>query len=109
MPRKPDPKTLAAIATFTSGVMLGGSAFAMTALPQGYLLGASTAQASEKVTDAKDKTTPPPAAPAKQKAGQDDAGKKPATEAGRKDKQADAKKADHAEGKCGEGKCGGNM
>ncbi len=77
MPKPQKPVALAVCTALAGGVALAGSAFAMTPLAQGYLLGAQQAQTADKAADA--------AKDAEGSCG------------------ADMK---HAEGKCGEGMCG---
>ena len=110
------PLALALGATLIGGLSLSASAFAMSDLSQGYLLGAQQAPpAAEKAADAK------AADAAKHAEGSCGADKKKAGEgkcgegkcgADKKSKavktgEGEAKKA--GEGKCGEGKCGGSV
>ena len=88
------PVALALGAALVGGLTLSTSAFAMSDLAQGYLLGAQQAQTAEKAADAK-------ATDAKAAEGTCGADKKHAEGSCGADKD---KKA--AEGKCGEGKCG---
>ncbi|MGO1071535.1 HvfA family oxazolone/thioamide-modified RiPP metallophore [Lysobacter sp. CA199] len=90
------PLALALGATLIGGLSLSASAFAMSDLSQGYLLGAQTAPpAAEKAADAK-----AAADTAKHAEGTCGADKKA------KEGSCGADKKKHAEGKCGEGKCG---
>ena len=91
------PVALALGAALVGGLTLSASAFAMSDLSQGYLLGAQQAQTAEKAADAK-------ATDAKAAEGKCGADKKHAEGSCGADKD---KKA--AEGKCGEGKCGGSI
>ena len=92
------PVALALGAALVGGLTLSASAFAMSDLSQGYLLGAQQAQTAEKAADAK-------ATDAKAAEGKCGADKKHAEGSCGADK--DKKKA--GEGKCGEGKCGGSV
>ncbi|WP_408953262.1 hypothetical protein [Lysobacter sp. Hz 25] len=89
------PIALAIGATLLGGLSLSASAFAMSDLSQGYLLGAQQAPpAAEKAADAK-----AAADTAKHAEGTCGADKKAKEGSCGGDKK-------HAEGKCGEGKCG---
>ncbi|MFQ6312577.1 HvfA family oxazolone/thioamide-modified RiPP metallophore [Lysobacter capsici] len=91
------PLALALGATLIGGLSLSASAFAMSDLSQGYLLGAQQAPpAAEKAADAK--AAADTAKTAEGSCGADKKAKEGSC-------GADKKKA--AEGKCGEGKCGG--
>jgi uncharacterized low-complexity protein len=106
------PLALVLGATLIGGLSLSASAFAMSDLSQGYLLGAQQAPpAAEKAADAKaaaDTTKTAEGscgADKKAKEGSCGADKKAAEgKCGEGKCGADKKKA--AEGKCGEGKCG---
>ena len=52
MPKPQKPVALAVCTALAGGVALAGSAFAMTPLAQGYLLGAQQAQTADKAADA---------------------------------------------------------
>lgn len=116
-----------ALATVAGSLLLAGSAFASTPLPQGYMLSAADAppKADAKTSEMKcgaDKTGEMKCGADKAKAGEmkcgadkmktgemkcgaDKAKAKPVAAPAAK-KVADAKMA---EGKCGEGKCGGSI
>ena len=98
------PIALALSATLLGGLSLSSSAFAMSDLSQGYLLGAQQAQTAEKAADAKATDA------AKKAEGSCGADKKKAEGKCGADKKGAAPAAKKAgEGKCGEGKCGGSM
>ena len=90
MSKSQKPVVVAVCTALVGGVALAGSAFSMTSMSQGYMLGAQQAQTAEKAADAK------------------------ATDAKKAEGSCGAKKAEGscgagkktAEGKCGEGKCG---
>jgi len=109
------PLALALGATLIGGLSLSASAFAMSDLSQGYLLGAQQAPpAAEKAADAKaaadtsKKAEGSCGADKKAKEGSCGGDKKKDAEGKCGEGKCGAEKKKHAEGKCGEGKCGGD-
>ncbi|ALN58666.1 hypothetical protein GLE_3320 [Lysobacter enzymogenes] len=117
------PVALALGATLLGGLSLSASAFAMSDLSQGYMLGAQQAQTAEKAADAKatDAKKAEGSCGAKKAEGSCGGDKKKAEgscggdkkkaegSCGGDKKKADAKGKKAGEGKCGEGKCGGSI
>ena len=92
------PLAVALGTALAGGLVLGGSAFAMTPLAQGYMLAATSADASAQEGDATDKAKEASCGADKAKEGKCGEGKCGEGKCGG-DKAS-------AEGKCGEGKCG---